>query len=490
MRCTKLKLKLNFKSIRFKVWMYFLIFTFVILFLIWFLQIFFLNNYYEKMKIVETQKTIATITDSYQHMNQEAFFDKIESQIDNDDIFVKVVSEKKEVFSSNDQIIAYKPELEKAQDSLSKISKDDSSIALTLQGEKTKRETWIYAGYLDASHDMTLYVVAPLYPVTSTIKILQNQLIYITLISLIFAFALSVYISSRISKPISRITDGATKLANGEYGITFPSNYAYSEINELANTLNKTSSELEKSVNMQKDLMANVSHDLKTPLTMVKSYAEMIRDLSGDNAEKRNAHLQVIIDESDRLNKLVNDILTLSAVQAGTLELNITKFSIKDLVASLLQPYELLKEQGYHIMFNCRQDVEVIGDEERIKQVVSNLLTNAIKYCGEDKKIFVNIKKWGKRVHCEIVDHGQGIKPDELPYIWEKYYKSSTNHVRATKGSGIGLSIVKTILTAHNARFGAESKVGRGTTFWFELEVAPEPKHHQTPKESWNKLLH
>lgn len=486
---------MNFKSIRFKVWMYFLIFTFVILFLIWFLQIFFLNNYYEKMKIVETQKTIATITDNYQHMQQDAFFNKIENQIDSDDIFIKIVSKHNDIYTSNDQIYAYKSEVEKASDSLKNISRDESSIALTLQGEKTKRETWVYAGYLDASHDTTMYVIAPLYPLTSTIKILQNQLVYITLISLIIAFALSVYISSRITKPISDITEGATKLANGEYGITFPSDYAYHEINELANTFNKTSSELEKSANMQKDLMANVSHDLKTPLTMVKSYAEMIRDLSGDIPEKRNAHLQVIIDESDRLNKLVNDILTLSAVQAGTLELHISKFSIKELVESLLQPYEILKEQGYHIIFNCRQDVEVIGDEERIKQVVSNLLTNAIKYCGEDKKIFVNIKKWGKRVHCEIIDHGQGIKPDELPYIWERYYKSSTNHVRATKGSGIGLSIVKTILTAHNARFGAESKVGRGTTFWFELEVAPEPKHHEpkhhaTPKECLNKLLH
>ena len=117
--------------------------------------------------------------------------------------------------------------------------------------------------------------------------------------------------------------------------------------------------------------------------------------------------------------------------------------------------------------------MDVIGDPTRIKQVISNLITNAVKYCGEDKCIYVNVKKWGQKVHCEIVDHGQGIKAEELPYIWERYYKSSTNHVRSTTGSGIGLSIVKEILHAHNARCGVESKVGRGTTFWFELEVAP-----------------
>ena len=223
-----------------------------------------------------------------------------------------------------------------------------------------------------------------------------------------------------------------------------------------------------------RDLMANVSHDLRTPLTMVKSYAEMIRDLSGDIEEKRNEHLKVIIDESDRLNALVNDILTLSAVQAGTLELKKQVFSVRDAFVSILKPYEILKDDGYGIQFNCRTDVLVKGDRERIKQVIANLVSNSVKYCGADKKVFINVKWWGQKVHCEFVDHGEGIKPEELSQIWERHYKSSSNHVRPTKGSGIGLSIVKEILLAHGARFGVESKVGRGTTFWFELDVATE----------------
>ena len=154
---------------------------------------------------------------------------------------------------------------------------------------------------------------------------------------------------------------------------------------------------MERSSNLQRDIVANVSHDLRTPLTMVKSYAEMIRDLSGDNPEKRNAHLQIIIDEADRLNSLVNDLMTLSDVQAGTLQLNIERFRIKGLFDSVLQPYGVLQQkEGYSIVFNCRQDVEVIGDSERIKQVVANLLSNAVKYCGDDKKIFINDKEMGQ----------------------------------------------------------------------------------------------
>ena len=239
----------------------------------------------------------------------------------------------------------------------------------------------------------------------------------------------------------------------------------------------KMSNELERSSMLQRDLMANVSHDLRTPLTMIKSYAEMIRDLSGDIPEKRNAHLDVIIEESDRLNSLVNDMLALSAMQAGTLSMDIISFNIHDAVDSILAPYRVLEEkEGYTVHFNCREDIYVEGDEERIKQVISNLLSNAVKYCGHDKTVFINIRRWGKKVHFEVVDHGVGIKPEELSHIWDRYYKTSSNHVRPTRGSGLGLSIVKEILVMHGAKYGVESKVGKGTTVWFELNTARPPQ--------------
>ncbi|MEG0291173.1 MAG: ATP-binding protein [Anaerovoracaceae bacterium] len=438
------------------------------------------------MKIVETEKITSKLTLEYQENNFNTFIDGVKSISETDDVFIRIESTNGVIFSPSDELQGYEGELKIAREKLKTKLDNPSSISMVLTGEKTKRETWAYAGYLDASQEIILYVLAPLYPVSSTITILSHQLFNILLILIVLAFILSYFLSSRIAKPIKSINRSAKHLANGEYGITFSSDLGYSEINDLANTLNKASLELEKSVVLQKDLMANVSHDLRTPLTMVKSYAEMIRDLSGDIPEKRNAHLQVIIDESDRLNTLVNDVLTLSTIQAGTLTLAVKAFSLKELIQTIIQPYEILEEtEGYSIQFNCRNDVLVKGDPDRIKQVVSNLLTNAIKYCGEDKKIFINLKRWGKKVHCEVVDHGVGIKPDELPYVWERYYKTSSNHVRQTKGSGLGLSIVKQILLAHNSRFGVESKVGRGTTFWFELGVyEPIEKPH---KREWRR---
>lgn len=305
----------------------------------------------------------------------------------------------------------------------------------------------------------------------STVGILRVQLVYITIIATLLALALALYLASRISRPIKNITRSAAEMGKGNYGVKFQGGH-YTEIVELADTLTNASRELEKTDMYQKDLIANVSHDLRTPLTMIKSYAEMIRDLSGDNPEKRASHLAVIIDEADRLNVLVNDMLNMSRMQNRTITIERSNFDLKTTAESLLASYDLLAEQeGYNIKFNCAGPMIVNGDQAKIKQVLSNLITNAIKYCGEDMVIIINIKKTGKKVRCEVIDHGAGIAPDEINHVWERYYKSSTHHVRPTDGSGLGLSIVKEILTLHKANYGVHSKVGKGSTFWFELDM-------------------
>ena len=237
--------------------------------------------------------------------------------------------------------------------------------------------------------------------------------------------------------------------------------------------MTEASRELEKTDMYQKDLIANVSHDLRTPLTMIRSYAEMIRDLSGDNPVKRNQHLGVIIEESDRLNILVNDMLNLSRMQQRKIVLEKSEFDLSDSVRTLLTSYEILAEnEGYKFIYNNSEALPVFADKAKITQVISNLINNAVKYCGEDKEIIINVKRVARsKVRCEIIDHGQGIAPDEVSHVWERYYKSSTHHVRQTDGSGLGLSIVREILNLHKAQYGVNSKLGKGSTFWFELEI-------------------
>ena len=285
------------------------------------------------------------------------------------------------------------------------------------------------------------------------------------------AFAISIYLSRRISSPIRRITDQAKELAKGKYGVPFDGGN-YSEIMNLADTLTHASMELAKSDKLQKDLIANVSHDIRTPLTMVKSYAELIRDISGEDSEKREEHLKVIIDEADRLNRLVSDLLTLSKMQAGVESLSLSEINVSELVESVVGPYiEILKEEGYNIVTQCDEKLWFIGDLAKMKQVIGNLLSNAIKYCGKDKTVYINAYEEKSNLHLEVIDNGMGISEEDISQIWERYQKGSTNHVRKTSGTGLGLSIVKEILNLHNAKFGVESRLQEGSKFWFELPL-------------------
>ena len=325
--------------------------------------------------------------------------------------------------------------------------------------------------HADGKEDMIVYIFSPLWPVSSTIEILRTQLIIVTLISLIVACLISYYLSSRIARPIRKIKNSAKRLAAGEYGIVFTGGH-YTEINDLADTLTGASIELEKSDLMQKDLIANVSHDLRTPLTMIKSYAEMIRDISGDDPVKREQHLQVIIDETDRLNNLVGDLLSVSRMQSGKSTLEKTTFSLSESVKSIVDTYRV-KEMGeaYTINLDCPADFTVYADEEKIKQVVSNLLSNAIKFCGERKTVDVVLKKQGRQVKVSVIDYGCGIAAEDLDHIWERYYRASSNMTRSVEGSGLGLSICKEILTMHTSEFCVYSTMGKGSTFWFILDL-------------------
>lgn len=446
--------------------------------ILWFLQIFFLDTYYEEMKISQTRKIANSIISHYKDEDLVQYISELSYK---NDMYIQIESSDGTIIFSPSQNLDrpnipggdfYLMEMSVMKKNLLESGDKSVSIMLDDGGRGHKGNTLAYGAYLDdtVGEEVILYIFSPLFPVESTVEILANQLKYVTVISLALAFTLSWLISRRISKPIVNITKSASQLAGGNYEVTFEGGH-YSEIAQLAETLNYTSRELAKTDNLQKDLIANVSHDLRTPLTMVKSYAEMIRDLSGNNPEKRAAHLQVIIEEADRLNHLVADLLLLSKMQSGVDALSITSFSLRDCIDSLLHSYWILTEQeGYQFNFECDPSIILNGDEARIKQVLSNLINNAVRYSSDAKEIFIRVIEKEHVIRCEVSDKGQGIPEEELEHIWERYYKSSSNHSRTTSGTGLGLSIVKEILLLHKAAFGVISKVGEGSTFWFELK--------------------
>ena len=255
-------------------------------------------------------------------------------------------------------------------------------------------------------------------------------------------------------------------------GVTYQLKKKMAQINTLNMEKARLRNEAEKE-QMKATLLRSISHDLRTPLTIIKSYAEMIRDLSGDNPVKRQAHTQVIVDESDRLSGLVSDMLDLSKLESGTLKLNISRFDMAETVKEIINRFAVYQHRdGYVITSQCEEEAWVEADQLKISQVVYNLIGNAINYTGEDKTVHIAVHVQRGKVRFSVSDSGEGIPKEEIDRVWERYYKSSQRHKRAAVGTGIGLSIVKNILLLHHAEFGVNSKVHKGSTFWFSLNKA------------------
>ena len=352
---------------------------------------------------------------------------------------------------------------------------DKNNFIENIAKRRNKAENMIFAEIINLSDDTECFVLitALVTPVSSVIGTLHMQLAIVSVVFLAFAVVLSVIVARRISKPLDEINTGVKELAKQNYNVEFDSS-GYREANELSNTLNLTRKELQNVENLRQELIANISHDLRTPLTMITGYAEVIRDLPGENTPE---NIQVIIDESNRLTSLVNDMLDLSKLQAGAIEIERVEFSLTDSINDIFQRYAKLKEQdGYDINFIADKNAYVYADQIKIGQVVYNFINNAINHCGEDKQVIVTQKTTEKQVRIEVIDHGEGIDSKKLQYIWDRYYKVDKTHKRGVIGTGLGLSIVKNILDLHGARYGVKSKPGSGSTFWFELDVTRTEK--------------
>lgn len=468
------KTRLDFNSIKTISVLYFLLFAAALLVIIWWLQTFFLNNYYENMKAQETRRTAMLL--EHQYLKSRDGFDDLAGQTSLDNgVFIRVddsygICEYESGMSTQTSSGSYADEIKTAEDALR--NSELNSVSIKLRDKTTDMSKLVYAAYLRGRSDSAvIYVISPLYPLQSTVTILREQLIYISVIALFIAIALALFFSHRLTTPIESITDSAVDLSCGKYNVKFNGGI-FTETNELAKALNTASYELQKTDSYQKDLIANVSHDLKTPLTMIRSYAEMISDISGDNPEKREEHLHVIISETDRLNKLVSDMLAMSRLQSNTAELNKAKFDFTETAKSAVEPFEILNEQaGYNIQVSICKPAYVFGDEGRLRQVMTNLISNAVKYCGKDKFIKIDVKRSGKKIRFDVIDHGEGIPSEELSHVWDRYYRTSANHERQIEGTGLGLAIVKGILSLHNADYGVKSKEGEGSDFWFEMDI-------------------
>lgn len=314
-----------------------------------------------------------------------------------------------------------------------------------------------------------LIISAPLAAIKETKGIIKEQLMIVTAILILISLLLTYYFSKAFTKPILKINEAAAKMAEGNLSIKIDVESS-DELGMLSNTINNLSIQLQKIEQLRKELIANVSHEFRTPLSLIKGYAETIKDVTGDMRDKRNSQLEIILEETDRLKSLVDDTLNLSQMQSGNFQLDIIPFDISTVVNNIMGRFSyLLQEKGISLEIQGgNKDIIVIGGEPQIEQVLYNFANNACNHTSSGGRIGITISENEDNVKVEVSDNGEGISPKELPYIWDRFYKAS----KGDKGKGLGLSIAKEILEAHRVSYGVESKQGEGTTFWFTLKKA------------------
>ena len=358
-------------------------------------------------------------------------------------------------------------------------------LAKTLRQELTDDKTSVIVSYESSliyavetsfiGQECYLCVETPLEPLTDLENDMGATSFTMVLVAVILSLLVSGFVAALFARPVHEVTARAKKLAQGDYSLAVKENYFCKEFHELSESLDHARVEISKAQTIQEELIANVSHDFKTPLTMIKAYASMIREVSDANKAKRDAHAKIIEDESDRLTALVNDLLDLSKIRAGYGEDERGMFNISEVVYRVAGRFDFLREtEGYEITTQIEDDLYIFANRARIEQVLYNLIGNAVNYTGDDKKVTVRLFHKGEIVRFEVIDTGSGISEEEIPKIWFRYYRSRERLKRPVKGTGFGLSIVKEILDAHNYPFGVVSAKGQGSLFWVEFFPASE----------------
>ena len=476
------------KSFGVKLWLWFVLFAAAIFLVLWLLQTVFLQSFYNDMAIRGVEMAAKEIV---AHAGEADFYSLVDKAAGENSLLVFVTDTRGNILYSADaywRLYGGARQTEDGTDNpyhsgdvmnwekgaLRNLPYSYESLIAKLKETGTSRVGFVTednAAYVTGSvlpDGNILYISMPLGTVGGTVRILRLQLVWVSVLSLVLGFVLAWVISKRFEKPVAQIADSAKEIAGGNFHPGLPNGFC-AELDELSDTLGETALRLEKAQNAQREFLANVSHDLRTPLTMIKGYAEMVKEISWSDGEKREKDLDVITREADRLTALVNEILEFSAMQADGSVKEYEKIDLSRAVKEVIEQFATFCEQnGYVIETEIADGVTVRADEAQIKRVIYNFIDNAVNHTDESKKIKVSLTVADGSARFAVTDYGKGIADADIPYIWDRYYTARNRKNKAVV-SGLGLSIAKEILTAHRARFGVDCR--DNCMFWFELQI-------------------
>ena len=478
------------KSFKIKLWLYFVLFTAIVFTVLWLLQTVFLQSFYDTMLIRNTKKSAGAIA---VNSNSEKITDMIDSASVNNSMLIYITNVDGTVLYFSDEYNGVRkrehPHTEGTEEYANKLRKkhtenfrnlpDDFEVILTNlnSGEYTEFEYTAenfynygtYINYYNTQEKAILYVRTTLDPVGSTVAIIRFQLVWVTLFSLIAGFILAWFISGSFGRPVAQLSEKAKYLGENNYPKEFQMGFC-TELDDLSHRLDNTSNKLIEAHNFQTELLANVSHDLRTPLTMIKGYAELIGDTSWNDEEQCKADIAVIVREADRLTRLVNEILEYSELKIGDIPHQFDKVNLSELIANVCRSFEdLYKGKEETIETEIESDVYISGIADRLERAVYNLIDNAFRYTDVSRKVTVRLTADQSTARIEVQDYGNGIPQNEIEHIWDRYY---TFRQRKGRGvSGLGLAIVKQTVNIHKGNCCVHSEEGKGSIFCIELSI-------------------
>ena len=457
------------------IWQAFAIFTIGILVALFLLQNLALKDLYYQQETERIEAMGERLAEQWRHVR---FSQPVSIRFYEDEIPVRIFN-MAGASQSTDVLDLFDPDPLEAVRFIKKYEASGKPIYTNIEREGSPESGFLIYGTKllnEANPDSSLYlyIIDPIGPLDSVRLILKNQLLTMSILTIVLSLLLSYFIAYRIAKPMVDLTRQAQKLGAGDYSVHFQ-NDDVKEIHQLAESLNAATAELAKIDETKTNLLASVSHDLRTPLTMIKAYSEMIRDLSGDDPKRRQEHIGVILQETDWMSDLITDILEYSRIRSGNMNYEMRVFdlaSLTDVCVERFRDIALQQDRGVTINWENSGYVPVSGDVIRIQRVIDNLLSNALKHSPDDAAMEVSIEQTGGKVRWGVRDHGEGIAPENLDQIWDLYFTRSSMQNRVSGSTGLGLSIVRGILEDHRCDYGVNSTPGEGADFWFVMELA------------------
>ena len=342
----------------------------------------------------------------------------------------------------------------------------------TLNPPRLSGSAQLLVGRMTSGGEYTVLVTTSLVHVAEAGKVLGTVLPMTAALIFILALSAAWLFSEWFTKPLRQLSSAARQMALGNYAVHVDSRRR-DELGDLASDFNHMAAEVQHSAQTQRDLLANVSHDLRTPLTLIKGYAETVRDITGDDKAHRDEQMNIIVDEADRLTALVSSVMELSKVTSGADRCERVHFDMGQLCDEVSERYDAICAQnGWQLKLELPdEELPVYADPEMMQRALHNLLGNAMHHIGKDGIFILRAMACTEGVRVEVEDHGPGIAADDLPYIFDRYYRSRSD--AGKQGTGLGLSITKAIFQQHGFRFGVQSAIGMGTTFWFIMNDLP-----------------